>query len=718
MRHKWKVSIPSFHGSYEEDLTFSSSWKAQLEARVGRKNVTTFRLLWKCWVAMLGDSPLGYKPNRVIRKFSIELQDDPVGCIAKLSELAHRLETSLEVIDGEVVFIDNLFGEFKRTPVFREFHQFTKSHDPAILRYLLSFCYFGKKIAYDDPSLDATALRKWIEVEQGLNDLVIDDAADVLRLVVEHIVKDWSDFAFLPKHGSGSVAERSVWSTQRKCEAMTISPSLEYMFLREKVGQPLTKLDTVDEFGNSCNWLPTPTGSLPPIELTPFSSRLKFVPKTWKTSRSICMEPVGYQWAQQGVRTWFEREMSETILKNFVVLKDQGVNQEAAMLGSLTQRIDTIDLSSASDSVAWALVKRAFPPKILKYLRATRSPLIELPDGTLHSPAKFSPMGSAVCFPVQSLLYSAIVAMCYISVETGVSWKDVDAFRKLDLDFLWKFILGDGRYSKRFNIYPFRIYGDDITCDNKVTSNVVGALQHFGFSVNTEKSFTGAKAYRESCGKYYFRGHDVSFIRFKTKRLNPRLSIEQVAGLVDFSNLAYDYGYLHLRRHIISYVLHTPILGVRSVGRNPLLFVSSDDRDTSLAIRCDNPRNEHLTKKYFSLNEEEGNNFQASEIRRSLQTKGKRRKVPYNGYSNHQTSLVHSISLGPKGKSKLSMDYDSYRYTLWWRSRHWSESELRTSPLRRKEDLRIFAQAHTESQPIPTSEPIRTGPKWRWTPLS
>lgn len=680
-------------------------------------NYHTFMLLAVCWTSLIGDSPLGLKDNKVINRFLNQFLHDPVAQIARYSEIASQLEDSL-IVDCHGVDISvDVSTIFYGTPVFLEYRKFRETREPALLQYLLSFCTFGKKVSFEDPNLDSIALRKWMDVEDRLGGLVIPEWVVNLKLIMDYLTADWDDFTFLPKHGGGSVANPRIHGLVEKNEQFTVTPSIRYMYLTDKMGN-----------SDCSSTFYTPSGGVASKDKKSYrtESKLMFVPKSYKTSRSICMEPLGNQWAQQGVRAWFEHHMSRGILGRFIFLKDQSENQKMAAFGSLTRLVDTIDLSSASDSVAWKLVRVIFRASILKHLQATRSRVVELPDGTMHLAHKFAPMGSALCFPVQSTIYAAIVLMVSIAQVYGREWTKPGSLSDIDLNLAIKNLYGDGRLKSKHTKghIPFRCYGDDITCDHRVTSNVIDCLQQLGFDVNVEKSFIGNSSYRESCGEFYHNGERVTPIRFKTEQLHQRITVEDLASIIDMANRALEYGYRYLRKHIIQYALYVDIQGVqRAVGaRNPILFVSTEDKDSSMAIRCVEPRNKHLRRRGWDP---------LGPMRTyPLAKPGKPIKgLNFKGPSNHsyQVSEFRSLTLGPSVRRKQPKKFDNYFYVSWWRSRYFAEARGDPSNngflylLRSDSKVQIDSVSlHPEDKSVGTScktaDVLRTDVKWRWTP--
>jgi hypothetical protein len=245
-------------------------------------------------------------------------------------------------------------------------------------------------------------------------------------------------------------------------------------------------------------------------------SQTIFVPKSYKTFRTISMEPATLQYTQQGVLREIDRVVSESrYLRNHIGTRDQTRNQRLAKEGSISRNYATIDLSAASDSVSYALVKKLFRgTKLLRFLVATRSPRTLLPDGRLIDLKKFAPMGSSLCFPVETLIFASICA--FVTREHDVS--------------------GD-----------FSVYGDDIIVPTQCVDDVMLILETLGFSVNTSKSFYDRDCwFRESCGAEYCDGFDVTPMRVSRKYAS-HLRDERIVSLNKLATRAYNRGYRNLR---------------------------------------------------------------------------------------------------------------------------------------------------------------------------
>lgn len=605
-------------------------------SRLVEENKAVLSFTCGAWCSLLGDSPFDVKPNHVIHKFCKRLENDTRTTIRLFAQLASDLSNSVRLDGNGGIIIDSFINEFSDTPVFREYLIFTRTGSIRAFAFLMSFLSFGKKMAFVDADLDTRALRSWHEVEARIGGVDFDN--QLVRNIAHVMWAIFSDFQAsvpYPKHGSGAVAERQIWGIARKNEELYregVDPKINLLFWDKHDVYP---------YG-----VPPPPGGVRQA-----TSRLTFVPKDWKKTRSICMEPIGYQYAQQCVRLWFEDHIETSLLRKHVFIEDQTVNQRACWHGSISGRVDTIDLSSASDSVSLDLVKRIFPPTVLKWLLGTRSRAVELPDGTILQVNKFAPMGSALCFPTQCAVYGAVVIATAIA---NLHDRDVRTESITEFNVKAHYQVCFGAATRHWDpaFHPFYIYGDDIICDSKITSSVIHALTMLGFEVNEGKSYLGESAYRESCGKHYLNGFDVTPFVLKTKWFDGKVGADSISSMIDAANLAYDYGYLSLRRYLINYILYCPLKGaskIRKQGtRNPVLFTT--DRDMSCAIFSDNTRNRHLPSRNF------------------LDKNGQ----PRRGRGTHiayQRDEVSSIDVRAKDVEELSEKHDNYSYVVWWRGR-------------------------------------------------
>ena len=203
-------------------------------------------------------------------------------------------------------------------------------------------------------------------------------------------------------------------------------------------------------------------------------ARLAFVPKDSRGPRSICMEPHEKMFIQKGLQTkLYEFIEDYSPAKGYINFTDQTINQRLAQEGSISQKYATIDLKDASDMVPWNLIRLLCTPDWFAALQATRSATVSVTDNYKINLNKFASMGSALCFPVEAMLFWSIC--------------------RTVTDEVW-------------------VYGDDIIVANTAALDVIDALESYGLIVNVGKSlYTGF--FRESCGGDYYKGEDIGYVK-------------------------------------------------------------------------------------------------------------------------------------------------------------------------------------------------------------
>jgi hypothetical protein len=154
----------------------------------------------------------------------------------------------------------------------------------------------------------------------------------------------------------------------------------------------------------------------------------------------------------------------------------QDIHRQVACEASKDGHLATIDLSNASDTVSYNLVKLLLPAKWFHLLDSLRSPFT-LINGKWVKLEKFSSMGNGFTFELETLLFLAISLVAV-----------------------------------RQKTIPVRgsvlVYGDDIIVPSTSAKNVIEFLKFLGFTPNEKKTFSEGW-FRESCGGDYFRGAAV-----------------------------------------------------------------------------------------------------------------------------------------------------------------------------------------------------------------
>jgi hypothetical protein len=276
------------------------------------------------------------------------------------------------------------------------------------------------------------------------------------------------------------------------------------------------------------------------------ASRLHLVPKSAKTPRIIAAEPVEHQWCQQLIRSFLQDEITRLFGTDFIDFRKQQRSGELVRQASVDRSLATIDLSSASDRLSCWVVERLLRrnPSLLHSIHSSRTRVLRLHNevGELDylKLRKFASQGTAVTFPVQSLVF--------LIIALGVSTDGSDGLvRKIN--------------ALRTQV---RVYGDDIIIPTNRYERMINALEFLGLKANTSKSYH-AGYFRESCGTDCYKGYDVTPVKPKVIIPGGPASCQAV---VDTTNNLFNKGYWHA-----SYSLET-LLPVRV--RQHLRIVGQD----------------------------------------------------------------------------------------------------------------------------------------------
>lgn len=224
-------------------------------------------------------------------------------------------------------------------------------------------------------------------------------------------------------------------------------------------------------------------------------SKLSFVPKTTRIARTICTEPLLNMLFQKGI----SRILRSRLRSLGIDLSLQPErNAHLAWVGSVTGGFSTIDLKSASDTISYTLMSDLIDPDNFYWFNLARSSSTVLPDGEIVQLAMLASMGNDFTFPLQTMLFAAIVHAVYrqhglTPVATGPLIS---------------------RYGHDRHPGNFGVFGDDIIVDTRVYEPTCRALALFGFQVNVDKSFSTGD-FRESCGHDYYRGYNVRGVYLK-----------------------------------------------------------------------------------------------------------------------------------------------------------------------------------------------------------
>lgn len=305
----------------------------------------------------------------------------------------------------------------------------------------------------------------------------------------------------LPKHGRGAVAtgERphEKMNFRRLYKSIdTLYPYTDYMYLNySHLCDELQELEQAEELEY-------------PV------AKMAVVPKDSRGPRLISMEPLELQWLQQGLaRRLMKHIERQPATDGFVNFTNQEVNRKLALrFSKIQENVDgrdpyvTLDLEDASDRVSLWLVKLLFSTDVYASLRALRSWVTAMPNGHAVQLQKYAPMGSALCFPIESL--------CFWSLCMGAISKR-----------------GRGGRAYIEPGHEVYVYGDDLIVRKSDVDAITTTLEQCSLLLSKNKCCTGP-LFRESCGVDALNGKDVTPVKCKvpwSDRLSPRALLSWVS---------------------------------------------------------------------------------------------------------------------------------------------------------------------------------------------
>lgn len=390
------------------------------------------------------------------------------------------------------------------------------------LASLRLICLFLSKVRFPcTPQQEYIAERKFVRTDDSLvADLSFDDRDlqlfelcgaiiinDITKGVTSH--ESLSQLAF--HHGPGAVFNSGVRGSHKYRDLGCTWHSLLERFVPSAVhgiesydvprvcdpSEPLLCGDDVDRFpeavlsaGDSGQQARNAADTRDP-KFKDSYSRVVFVPKTCKGPRTIAVEGTANQFVQQGIKEMLYRSIeSGSFTAGRINFADQDTNKYLARKSSLDKSLATVDLSDASDRVLTGLVSRLLRvnPFFHDLVMSCRSTHAVLPSGEIKQLNKFASMGSALCFPMEALVFYTIL-IAYMHRLHGVHKPSANTMKALG--------------SKLF------VYGDDLIVPSHALEGICATLHRFGLKVNKAKTFVNSH-FRESCGGEYLRGIDVT----------------------------------------------------------------------------------------------------------------------------------------------------------------------------------------------------------------
>lgn len=327
---------------------------------------------------------------------------------------------------------------------------------------------------------------------------------------LRHIITDANasdPFLLRPKHGPGAVSDKTDYT---KYDQKYWTHRLESVF-------------PYDWFGSSSLDVPDY------VVYREFPSRLHAVPKTQSGPRLIAAEPTAHQWMQGALQRWIEDACASSILGDSIDFRAQDASRQLAREASRTGSHATVDLSSASDRLTCRLVEYCFQANrsLLDALHACRTRVVamnEHDDSDIIMLRKFATQGSAVIFPVQTIVYTMIAGWA-LALSRGLE-NDFDSIAGL--------------------MSQVRVFGDDIIIPTDAYPVLVRLLTSLRLKVNVSKSYANGK-FRESCGQDAYDGEDVTpaYIR---QVYSP--APESLVSVLECSNNFFMKGWWHAATYL------------------------------------------------------------------------------------------------------------------------------------------------------------------------
>lgn len=342
------------------------------------------------------------------------------------------------------------------------------------------------------PSLVESAISRFVELDASLADSeIFSTLPDIAFILFKDIIHNVSEETILDfvKHGPGAVAEGS--DSVSKFEFSSVSPQIESVFGPETF-RPFWAWGLEDP---------------PKTAVTP--ARLCAVPKTALKPRLISIEPSYNQYIQQGIHSILKRGIGSMAICQY---DSAYPNWELARRGSIDGTLSTIDLSDASDRVSLRLFEHVFSrfPRFVALCNASRSATVDTGHGVILL-KKFASMGSAVTFPVEALVFTAILILSVMEHD-GLGLSSVRAIARRP---------------------ELRVYGDDIIVPTIYCPKLFENLEKFGLKVNLDKSFFSG-SFRESCGMDFYAGVQVQPVYQRRHLPQNRHHVEEIISLSSF----------------------------------------------------------------------------------------------------------------------------------------------------------------------------------------
>lgn len=424
------------------------------------------------------------------------------------------------------------------------------------MRFLRQFLLFDGKVEKPPTKeQEVLAIQGFKQRQATLRKVKLDVSNPVLELAQCYLTRVLSKLSLddiIPGHGPGAVAESYKRDTRWEWKSWPSQAERFYPFVPYGCPSPSLAL-------GMC------TGVR--LEREP-QTRCVLVPKDFRGPRLISAESASTQYLQQGqMKALMQYVDHHPILGRSIQFRDQSRNQERAYWACDGQSV-TLDLSDASDTVSVPLVWYLFSgvPSIRRRLMATRSSCMRMPDGTLQKIVAFAPMGSAVCFPVETLVFwSLAIGSLALTRLTRPAYRGASLDKRVD-----------GSLKELSSIVG--VFGDDIVIPSDAYETLVATLLQVGCRPNMSKTCY-ATPFRESCGAEWFNKHDVTLIRNRKILYENIDKISNQTSMLELQRRFYVRGSYHTAEYFLGMGLRKgPIVERRVISNSDLFRVTACGR--------------------------------------------------------------------------------------------------------------------------------------------
>jgi len=530
-----------------DPVRFSEEWAKAIPISVPVKSETrAARRALTAHATLLYSSPLtsmqDLRRRDSIVRSQLSVYSDLIEVVGFIPSLLFFKKVDQEFLRGFIITDQGLTYEISENIIYTPMYRHAKTlvgrvldidgRDGKVIQYIHTWLLYLSKLPLSRPDLLGPAKIAWIARQTNpLPYMAGQSVIEPVRKIVSWLIDD--DFQFIGNHGPGSTSTGAKTVPEKNRDYM---PSMQT--------KQLTRFHVDDVFYD---------------DHAPQNARWTAVHKDIGSVRPITMEPPAMQYAQQGMKYDLYRMIDRHLVPagSFVRFADQTPSRVCALNGSVLKadrfKCSTIDLSSASDFLSVQLVIDLFSGNILHYLLAGRTWNVDVDKQTVEL-NMYAGMGSALTFPVQTLVFLAISIWAVIAQlvleETGV---------EASADDLQDY-LNDTGFRKKWINSRIRVYGDDIAIPDFAAQRLIKLLSDFGLLVNVNKSFVGRSPVRESCGIYALAGRDITPKFYRLPVFGRVLDAKAYEAIRSHANEAFFMQHRVLNRFLIRTVRDSKLL--------------------------------------------------------------------------------------------------------------------------------------------------------------